>query len=1191
MVSSFSNFWLLANLEYRICTRLARTKFILALTLLASAGGVVVVTLSHMQLSGIAPMFGVISPRYLTSILGGSFLSLFGLGMLFLAFDMQPRDENSRIFEVIATKPISNIHFFLGRLFGIFILMGIPLVSVLVLAVLYGYVSEFFTIPFGEPIEPWSVVSLLVLDVLPNFIFFGFLVLFLASFVRPRFVALLLSMFCFLGLLWINGRLPLNLSIPLQTVTGNVIFPSDLIPTFCTTEILLNRVALILGGVGFLYWTSELYPRNTSSGKVQQLWGVFALASGMLLIVLMYGAQFLEHRQISGWKQVHDEHFDPTLVPDVHHVEGNIDIYPGWSVHLDLKMLVSVSGETFGEFLLFSFNPGYRIHRLSIDGETITDYQFRRGLLKIPIAYFVRDVAVLHLKAKGRPREQFAYLDSVDRLSKIFGPEVRQLRYLGTENYIFRRNFVVLMPGIKWYPVAGTATNEDIGEQRPQDFFTIDLNVSVPRKWIVAGPAKREMVPDEKHTTYRFRTTNPVPQLALVASRFERASQNIEGIEFEVLYSSVHRRTFESLIPMGNIVIDTIQESLDHMKPLGLAYPYTVSSLVEVPASLRVYGGGSKLDTVLGMPGVLMMPESTLPTLHIDSLRDTIDFRTREFSNWMDDRWMNMLILPLRQYFGTELYAGNHLSHFYRSVISDQASATGPNAEMLNMILKQVVQLIDIGYESSFDFDLAFDREVFDLTRLELFQVANIGKSYDSYRSKRVFGLMESQARKLTSEETLNAVESIALADNDSYREFDTIEHRAFRLRGMAVSKVLIDLLGPETLMSIVEKLFRRYRAQNFSYADFVAEARAQNIDIENLIDDMLHSSSLPGFLVSDLTHRRIETEGEEDSLFQTTFLLENAERVSGYCILKPINDIGRLWDTDARFTTSRVLFVEKNQILEIVIESIPPIIDIVIEPYLSLNRSELRINVTSAQDIVKDPNFNSGKTWGGAQVVSIREVEIDTSNKETFIVVDDLDHGFSIEGSFRRWNFQPMTRIARRLAGKTVIEQIRGLPAFQFEGSVVPSDTWERKTDTTAYGKYWKTLAINRDGRGETVAKFATSLPSSGLWRLDYHVPEGNLNRIQSFQGESIITRMGVQKGIANIDVRVDSKVTTQSIDMSVVKPGWRTLGEYDIENLDVEVWVSNNTRWSVVFADAIRWTPVDSHSSTSLEAALNPK
>ena len=106
----------------------------------------------------------------------------------------------------------------------------------------------------------------------------------------------------------------------------------------------------------------------------------------------------------------------------------------------------------------------------------------------------------------------------------------------------------------------------------------------MPRKWIVAGPAKREMVPDEKHTTYRFLTTNPVPQLALVASRFERTSQNIEGIEFEVLYSGVHRRTFESLIPIGNMVIDTIQESLDNMKPFGLAYPYTVSSLVEVPS-------------------------------------------------------------------------------------------------------------------------------------------------------------------------------------------------------------------------------------------------------------------------------------------------------------------------------------------------------------------------------------------------------------------------------------------------------------------------------------------------------------------------------------------------------------------------------------------------------------------------------
>ena len=75
------------------------------------------------------------------------------------------------------------------------------------------------------------------------------------------------------------------------------------------------------------------------------------------------------------------------------------------------------------------------------------------------------------------------------------------------------------------------------------------------------------------------------------------------------------------------------------------------------------------------------------------------------------------------------------------------------------------------------------------MTRLELFQVANIGKSYDSYRSERVFSLMESQARKLNSEESLNAVESIALADHDSYREFDTIEHRLLGYAGWQLAR------------------------------------------------------------------------------------------------------------------------------------------------------------------------------------------------------------------------------------------------------------------------------------------------------------------------------------------------------------------------------------------------------------------
>ena len=1124
-------------------------------------------------------MLGVISPRYLASLLGGSLLALFCFGVFILAFDMYSRDENNHIHEVIAIKPVGNLQFFWGRLFGIYMLMGIPLISVVALGVGYGLISEIFAIPFGEPIEPWSVLSLLLLDVVPNFVFYGGLVLFLASFIRPRFIALLLSTFCLYGWLWLSCRLPLTISLPLHTVTGNVIFPSDLIPTFANVNILINRVAIVLIGLGFLYFLTVLYPRNASSGKASRTTGVFAVTTGVILIVAMYLPQVLEQQKISIWKRVHDEHFDPVSTPDVHHVEGNIDIYPGRSIQLELSMSVSVRGDADSDFALFSFNPGYRIDQLSIDEEAITDYQFRRGLLKIPRKHFANQNSILTLKAKGRPNAQFAYLDSVDKVSMIFGPEVRQLRFLGTENYIFRSNFVVLMPGIKWYPVAGTATNEDFREQRLKDFFTVDLNVSVPRKWILAGPSQRELQPDRKRTTYRIHTTNPVPQLALVASRFERVTQNINGIEFEVLYKGAHRRTFESLTPLESVITSTIQESLDSIESTGLLYPYAVYSLVEVPASLRVFGGGHKLDSVLGMPGILMMPETTLPTLHIESLRDAVDIREKEELEWTDEEWMNMLVHPLLQYFGIELYAGNYLSHFYRSIVSDQTSATGPKADALNLILEQVVHLMLAENYVSFDFQLALDREILDLTYIEPFQIANIGDGVDDrYRTERLLNLRESQAGKLTSEEILQTVQSIVLADYDTRRDFDIIDYRAFRLRGKVVAMILIDVIGIEALHSIVAELLRSFRAKKFSYKDFLAVALSQGVDLKTHLEEMLHSSNLPGFVVSNLTQRRIEDKAGGDLRYQATFLLQNAEPVSGYCMLIPINDVRSVHDPDTRFTSSRVLFVEKNQTLEIVIESTPPIIDIVIAPYLSLNRTELRLNVTSVQDVTSDPDFNPRLSWGGAQIVSIREVETESLVEGKDIIVDDLDQGFSIVDSSKPWNFRPLTILARRLAGKSVIEQIRGLPAFQFDEKLVPVDTWERKTDTTAYGRYWRTFTVNRSGYGRTFAKFVNSLPLKGSWRLDYFVPEGNFTRVREFQGQSIITRMGLQRGIANIDVHLNSDVVSESIDMSAVIRGWHTVGEYEIEQPDVEVRVSNGTKWRAIFADAIRWTPLDS-------------
>ena len=1172
-------FWALAKNEFRVCARLSRTKFILAIAFVICVWYFVIVSLFHMQDSGVVPMYGILSPRYLLSILGDSYLALFCLGVLLLSYDVHARDENNHILEVLQSKPVGSLQVFVGRLFGVFVVMGLPAVLFLVVAVLYGFLSEAFALPFGEPIELWSVTSFLVLDVVPSFFFFGCLVFFLAWFIKPRFVALFVGAFCLYGLLWVNSRLPLEVFKPLQTVTGNVIFPSELIPNLLDTQIVLNRIALILMGLGFLYWLSVLYARNTDSNAAQRAKGFYAFGAGSLLIVGMLGSNYLEQQQAAGWKRFHDRHFEPTSFPDIHHLGGTVDVHPGRNVALDLNLEVSVSDDYLGDFVLFSLNPNFRIREITVAGETVEGRKFNSGLLKVPRHYFEGGVVEMQLQATGRPKSKFAYLDSLDKVSNIYGPEARQLRFLGTENYIFDSRFVALMPGIKWYPTSGTATNEDLWSKRQKDFFTVDLLVSVPSKWLVAGPAQRELVENKGRLVFRFQTHKPVPHIALIASRFERVSHQIDEVEYELLYDRSHRSNFEAFTVSDTApLLPSVRGHLEEVRLGRFDYPYSVYSLIEVPASLRTFGGDSRLSSVLGMPGILMMPETTLPTMHLDSLRSEDDDYFNVADTRTDPEWVTTAQLRLTEYFGIDRYAGNHLVHFYQSILSDQFSATGPGATMLNLILAQVVQLTFSEREISFDFDIALDREVLDLTQIDPIQILNVLRTVglsdqrviEISRSDQILDLRSARDRKLTSYSVLEAVETLSLIDFDS-SNVTTQERRALRLRALAVSKVLIDVWGTDVTNSIVEELLQRYRGQNFTYDDFIAVAQSQGVDFRSRLDDMIHSSSLPGFIASDPVQRRVSTEEGEPTIFETSFTLQNGEPVSGYCLVIPVNSPGMR--QQVQFFEKTPIFVDENHSLEVVVQSKRPIFDIVFKPYLSLNRTEFHLRLPLIEDLTEEEREARGK----AEVVAILELESDQSVRDPYIVIDDLDSGFSVFDKSSQFKFQPRIYLTRHFLGISDNEMIRGLPVFRFEDNVVPNDTWERKTEPTAYGKYWKTFAVNQGGSGETFAKFVTTLPAQGSWRLEYFLPERFFSRVRQYAGGTSIETSYPLGGVARFDVHVDEVVRTESMDTEDAESGWHVIGSYNVENPEVEVWISNPNKYRVVYADAIRWSPVE--------------
>ncbi|MYC26080.1 MAG: hypothetical protein F4X56_09210 [Gammaproteobacteria bacterium] len=1167
------NVWHATVHEMRTLRRLLRTHVCFCGALLISASYFLAVTITHMQEGTEVPMFSVISPRYVMSLLSGSFLALFCGGILLLTFDQVKRDEVTRIHEVVSSKPVSNFELLTGRLLGVSISVAIPMLAFLVSIMTYGMIADVFSIKFGEPVEFWSVVSFVFLDIFPNFLFFGSLVVLFSMLFKSRLLALILTLSGLIAVFWINSRLPLHLSKPIQTVTGNVLFPTELTPEIFTPATLFNRIALIAMSIGMLQWASSFATRVTPTRFRHLVIGSLAFCFGLIVIGTMFGVQALQNNQIQRWVQTHDEHFNPSAFPNVHEIRGSVVIKPGRALTIDLKLDVSVDVTQDVDFILFSLNPDYKISRLAVAGERVTDQKFEHGLLKIPQHYFNSDLNELEIFATGRPNSRFAYLDTVDTLSKIVGPDVRQLRQLGTENAIFHSNFVVLSPGIKWYPTSGTATNEDAWELRKRDFFTLKIDVSVPRHWLVAGPAKRETLDDGKRSVFRFEQSSPIPEFALVSSRFKSASVEVEGISFECLYAKMHRRKFEWF--SGNPA-DQIQErvsgSLNSLRNLGLEYPYGALTLVEVPSTLRVFGGGFEMDTVMHPPGLTMIRESTLPTTRVDLIFEGTREEIMEQYKMSEQRFIGFELNSMTRYLDDPMFESNYHTGFFRSSSIQQTSATGDGASVLNALIDFLIRSMDRRADTRFDLHTSLNRKILNLSSVDPIQrLRSIRQGRSRWNTSE-----EMQKKQMVihnAPEVWDAVATIGVFDTVGTKN-SKLKLRALKFRSQQLARLVQDALGRNNIGPFVADVISRFRGKTLTFTEFDAVMGDHGVKLSELAGGMIGSQKLPGFLVSNPTSRQLA--GDEQPQYESDFVLENRESVSGPVKLSLTYQNGkdRFGRTGPSFTFHPVL-VGANQSLQIVIESANPVEYIWVKPYLSLNRMNLRVDMPES-DRLSELEFVPDADPLIKSIVVIEQIE-DAMNRS--ITVDDLDPGFSIVELDRTSDRSNVfLDFFRRFLGKEEILMDQGLPKYsmfdrwRFQG-------WSRWTDPTAFGTYRRTFAIADRGDGLSFAKFNTKLPSAGNWELEYFLPKGHFNEEYELVRSSSSTGSSKRDGPLYIEVQNSSTATNHTIDVPNLSPGWHSIGTFDMLAEEVIVLVSDKSdeRGADVIADAIRWTLID--------------
>ena len=658
-----------------------------------------------------------------------------------------------------------------------------------------------------------------------------------------------------------------------------------------------------------------------------------------------------------------------------------------------------------------------------------------------------------------------------------------------------------------------------------------------------------------------------------MSSRFEQRSIKVNGVKFEILLNKKHNKNLYAFADCVSRIEVWLRDESKRLQDIGLRYPYSRLSLVEVPPSLRTYGGGWRMDSVYSAPGIQMIRESGFPVAPFDHnyswMRDYVE--EADFHRFM----LNLLI----RYFANDLHGGDPLVGIPKNFVDYQTAPTGHGATALRFIVNELVQ------------------ELTTMSTGGYFSVHSIlarGTDVDSYKGIQTDTtlsggpvLLRNWRAEFADRPTAwDLLEDTPLHLIDYQSDPENAFH-ALVLKGQRVADAVFDKYGEERVAEFLNLLVSRFRGQTYTEKDFQRIALDVGIDFEAAAGDWLNQTGMAGFVVDNLKNERLSNDVDGETRYQTSFVLANREPVPGvvkvsYVSTGTIGYLGGPIGLDP-------VHMEGNTAVRVAFQDDAPTQRIWLNPRLSLNRNHIRLDFAELSD---DAPTDS------PTLPYITPIDWELSDSHV-ITVDDLDDGFSIEGlplesgtsSIPGW-IEYMAAVPKQDLDRGLPVPNRRIQVFGIESRTNPlfaivsriqarerKNSWFRDNDPTSYGKYRKTYAGKSGGLDESIPFFSTTLPTAGLWKLDYHIPPAMHSSIpfNSMRSPDDLSVWRTEYELGSYTIRISSNELQSDIkfDVSASKPGWNELGTFELTNDEVDV-VLTEVSHGLAVADAIRWTPM---------------
>jgi len=1129
----------IARAELRATRRLARYWVFIGLFFLMDVVGIGVYWVMHAFFSSYSATVAAMSPRYLAGMdIGSNYVLLFVVGIIFLGFDIRARDQRDRMVEVLDSRPYTNIELLTGRFAGLMLAAWVPAVVLVLVIQTLGWLLRAVGSPVGDTLQPTSAFALLTYMSLPAFAFALALVFLVTLVVRNRIVAAVILIGFVGGITYMGIKLPIALS-PFWDLAGGVTlqFPSDVVPGIAPWYGWLQRLALVIVGAALLVFAAVIHPRLDGGSRVRKAGGAAALlAVALAMMAISTNARQAPLRKLEAWRVAHTV-FKEEPIPDLVSVSGRIGVDPGRELSVELDVVFKAPRDQDLSTVLFTFNPGLEVAEVVDGNGTKIPFTHNDGLLEVEKSVAAGEQAVISLRAAGEPDTLFAYLDEV-RTPEALNPLQAMAMLLGIDRAVFDRRFVALMPDMGWLPIAGPGVGGNDPRRRARDYYDVDLEVELPEGWLAAGPGRRhEIAAGENGNRFRFSPGAPIHETALVASRFKSVSADVEGVRVEVLLTPGHDQIIEDLADAADELQDWVAERFRDAAELGLPYPFDGFTVVEIPAFLRGFGGGWRLDTALAPPSMVMIRESGYPTARFD-----VPFRNPK--KWQDREGgvARAKVDRLESFTINDYLGGNLLVGAARNFVLGQTSAVGAGSIPVNFVLEELTTLLltdSRGYFSVHWFTPEI-MAVFDQVGMRM---AMTGGPRGINPTDLVIDSFSGRP------DVWSSVLSGSLEALDPWQDPRNALD-ALTLKGGALAKSLYDGVDRSSAGRLLSVLRERYRGTTFDLEDFVAAGKELDEDFGRLMEDWMTTTILPGFMVGDTQVFRLPDRDDGAPQYQFLTRIRNNESVPGLLRIRyRVIDGGNREES-----SSDPIRIPGDTTIEYgSVWSRPPVAAWV-DPYLSLNRQEFVILVSENLDeenIVRDEPFEG-----------IREVDWVPSS-DGVITVDDLDEGFSVAADDDRSGF--------RMGGRGfAFGDDEGLPIYEF--GRLPG-RWSRAVSATAWGTYRHTMAVARAGAGGRTASFSALIPTAGDWELQLHLPS------------KLRFRNAKRWGTWNLEVQDGSGDRSVTFDADEAVGLWNTVGTMRLVDGEVTVELSDDTDGQIVVADAIRWVPVAGDAAQETE------